>query len=122
MLTSKLESWHDLVVQFGRNIERHVKNGKFEECIGTLELAIRRTAEAVHNQVIAEMLDSLNEKTREIMRRILILPGRALQGLEQQRALLAAMRQGDAALAEKLKRRNIRSSLESLECHQSFIL
>jgi len=68
------------------------------------------------------MLDSINDKTREIMRRIIILPGRAAEGLKQHRAVLAAMRKGDAALAEKLRRGNIRSSREYLERYQNFIL
>ncbi len=119
---SKPESWQDLVVQFGRDMERHVRNGEYEEYIGKLELVRRRTAEAAHNPVLAEMLDSINDKTREIMRRIIILPGRAAEGLKQHRAVLAAMRKGDAALAEKLKRRNIRSSREFLERFQSFVL
>jgi DNA-binding GntR family transcriptional regulator len=68
------------------------------------------------------MLDSINDKTREIMRRIIILPGRAAEGLKQHRAVLAAMRKGDAAMAEKLKRENIRSSREFLERYQGFIL
>ncbi|MBY0269287.1 MAG: GntR family transcriptional regulator [Burkholderiales bacterium] len=119
---SKPESWQDLVVQFGRDMERHVRNGEFEEYIGKLELVRRRTTEAARNPVLAEMLDSINDKTREIMRRIIILPGRAAEGLKQHRAVLAAMRKGDAALAEKLKRGNIRSSREFLERYQSFIL
>jgi DNA-binding GntR family transcriptional regulator len=119
---SKPESWQDLVIEFGRNMERHVRNGNFEEYIATLELVRRRTIEAARNPVLADMLDSINDKTREIMRRIIILPGRAAEGLKQHRAVLAAMRKGDAALAEKLKRRNIRSSREFLERYQSFIL
>lgn len=119
---SKPGAWQDLVIQFGRDMERHVRNGEFEEYISKLELVRRRTTEAARNPVLAEMLDSINDKTREIMRRIIILPGRAAEGLKQHRAVLAAMRKGDAALAEKLKRRNIRSSREFLERYRSFIL
>lgn len=118
---SKPESWQDLVVQFGRDMEQHVRNGEFEKYISKLELLRRRTIEAACNPVLADMIDSINDKTREIMRRIIILPGRAAEGLKQHRAVLAAMRKGDAALAEKLKRKNIRSSREYLERYQSFI-
>ena len=116
------ESWQDLVVLFGRPMERHVKNGEFEDYIAKLELLRRRTIEAAGNRVLADMLDSINDKTREIMRRIIILPGRAAEGLRQHRVVLAAMRKGDATLAEKLKRENIRSSREFLERYQGFIL
>jgi DNA-binding GntR family transcriptional regulator len=115
-------SWQDLVKLFGRPMEKHVRNGEFEDYIANLELLRRRTIEAANNNVLADMLDSINDKTREIMRRIIILPGRAAEGLKQHRAVLAAMRGGNAALAEKLRRRNIRSSREYLERYQGFIL
>jgi DNA-binding GntR family transcriptional regulator len=114
--------WRDLVILFDRPMERHVKNGEFEDYIAKLEVLRRRTMEAAANRVLAEMLDSINDKTREIMRRIIILPGRAAEGLKQHRAVLAAMHKGNAALAEKLKRENIRSSRKFLERYQGFIL
>ena len=115
-------SWQDLVTLFGQPMDKHVRNGEFEDYIAKLELLRRRTIEAAGNRVLADMLDSINDKTREIMRRIIILPGRAAEGLKQHRAVLAAMRKGDAALAEKLRRGNIRSSREYLERYQNFIL
>ena len=115
-------SWQDLVTLFGQPMDKHVRNGEFEDYIAKLELLRRRTIEAANNRVLADMLDSINDKTREIMRRIIILPGRAAEGLKQHRAVLAAMRKGDAALAEKLRRGNIRSSREYLERYQNFIL
>jgi DNA-binding GntR family transcriptional regulator len=122
VLRSRPESWQDLVTLFGAPMERHVRNGQFEDYIAKLELLRRRTIEAAGNRVLADMLDSINDKTREIMRRIIILPGRAEEGLKQHRAVLAAMRKGDAGLAEKLRRANIRSSREYLERYQAFIL
>lgn len=119
---SKPGAWRDLVTLFGKPMEKHIRNGEFEEYIANLELLRRRTSETAGNPVLADMLDSINDKTREIMRRIIILPGRADEGLQQHRAVLAAMHKGDAVLAEKLKRANIRSSRECLERYQSFIL
>ena len=116
------ESWQDLVTLFGQPMGRHVKNAEFEDYIAKLELLRRRTLNASGNRVLADMLDSINDKTREIMRRIIILPGRAAEGLKQHRAVLGAMRKGDASQAEQLKRRNIRSSREYLERYQGFIL
>jgi len=115
-------SWQDLVQVFGRPMETIVKRGEFEKYIANLDELRSRTLEAAGNGVLADMLDSINDKTREIQRRIIILPGRAAEGLEQHRAVLAAMRQGDAAGAEELRRANIRSSREYLERYQSFVL
>jgi len=119
---SKPESWQDLVIMFGKPMEKHLKNGEFEDYIAKLEILRSRTANAADSAVLADMLDSIHEKTREIMRRIIILPGRAAEGLKQHRAVLNAMCKGNAELAEKLKRENIRSSRDCLVRYQSFIL
>jgi DNA-binding GntR family transcriptional regulator len=119
---SKPASWHDLVQLFGRPMEQLVKSGRFEDYIANLDRLRRRTIEAAGNAVLEDMLDSINDKTREIQRRIIILPGRAAEGLKQHRAVLAAMRRGDALAAEKLRRANIRSSRDYLERFQSFVL
>ena len=119
---TKSSSWQDLVQVFGRPMETIVKRGEFEKYIANLDKLRSRTLEAAGNGVLADMLDSINDKTREIQRRIIILPGRAAEGLEQHRAVLAAMRKGDAGGAEELRRANIRSSREYLERYQTFVL
>ena len=119
---SKPQAWQDLVQLFGKPMEAIVKRGEFEKYIANLELLRGRTVEAAGSSVLADMLDSINDKTREIQRRIIILPGRAAEGLKQHRAVLAAMRKGDALAAEQLRRANIRSSREYLERFQSFVL
>lgn len=119
---TKPESWQSLVTLFGKPMERSVKSGDFEDYIEKLQLLRHRTSEAANNRVLTDMLDSIHDKTRELMRRIIILPGRAADGLQQHRAVLGAMRKGDALLAEKLKRENIRSSREFLVRYQNFIL
>jgi DNA-binding GntR family transcriptional regulator len=118
----KPQSWQDLVQLFGRPMEAIVKCGEFEKYIANLDLLRSRTLEAAGNSVLADMLDSINDKTREIQRRIIILPDRAAEGLQQHRAVLAAMRKGNAAKAEELRRANIRSSREYLERFQNFVL
>ena len=119
---TKTQSWQDLVRLFGRPMERLIADGRFEDYIANLERLRSRTVEAASNAVLADMLDSINDRTREIQRRIIILPGRAAEGLQQHRAVLAAMREGDALKAERLRRANIRSSREYLERFQSFVL
>jgi DNA-binding GntR family transcriptional regulator len=103
-------------------METIVKRGEYEKYIANLDQLRSRTLEAAGNGVLADMLDSINDKTLDIQRRIIILPGRAADGLQQHRAVLAAMRKGDAGKAEELRRANIRSSREYLERYQSFVL
>ncbi len=119
---SRPSSWQDLVRLFGKPMEAIVRRGEFEEYIANLGQLRSRTIEAAGNAVLADMLDSINDKTREIQRRIIILPGRAAEGLTQHRAVLAAMRKGNALEAERLRRANIHSSREYLERFQSFVL
>ncbi len=118
----KPQAWQDLVQLFGRPMEAIVKRGEFEAYIANLDRLRSRTLEAAGNAVLADMLDSINDKTLEIQRRIIILPGRAAEGLQQHRAVLAAMRKGDALKAEELRRVNLRSSREYLERFQNFVL
>ena len=116
------KSWQDLVRLFGRPMQSLVSEGRFEDYIANLRQLRSRIIEAADNRVLADMLDSINDKTREIQRRIIILPGRAVEGLKQHRAVIAAMRRGDAVDAEQLRRANIRSSRDYLERFQSFVL
>ena len=118
----KPQTWQDLVQLFGRPMEAIVKRGDFEQYIANLDRLRTRTVEAAANGVLAGMLDSINDKTREIQRRIIILPGRAAEGLEQHRAVLTAMRKGNAIKAEELRRANIRSSRDYLERFKNFVL
>jgi len=118
------ESWQDLVDLFaeGGQMEKYLEQGEVELFFENYEKLRRRIIEAARNPVIAEMLDSILEKTRVMMRRVQILPGRAARGLSEQRAFLAAMRAGNADEAERLRRENIRSAIRDLRRYQSFVI
>ncbi len=115
-------SWQDLIDLFNGPMKKYVKQGDFESFIAGYGVLRRRMIEAAANPVLAAALDSIYEKTQAIIRRIIILPGRAEQGLAEHRALLAALRRGDAAAAERLRRGNMRSAKETLQRYQSFVL
>jgi len=57
-----------------------------------------------------------------VIRRIVILPGRAKEGLSEHRAVVAAMRAGDGEAAEKLKRINLQNAKDSLRRFQKYVL
>jgi DNA-binding GntR family transcriptional regulator len=116
------KSWQDLVDAFDGRVGEYVKSGDLESYIAELEKLRQRTIEAAKNPVLQDMLDGIHDKTQAIIRRIIILPGRAERGLEEHRALLAAMRIGDALEAERLKRENIRSAREYLRRFEKFVL
>ena len=116
------ESWQDLVEMFDGPMGEYVKQHDFESFLAGYGIFRRRLIEAAANPVLAGMLDSIYEKTQAIIRRIIVLPGRAEHGLSEHRAVLAAMRRGDADEAERLRRVNMRSGKDYLTRYQSFVL
>lgn len=115
-------AWDDLAEKFGKPMERHVERGALDAYLATYDLFRRRMIAAADNAILTNLLDSIHDKTKVLIRRIIILPGRAKRGLAEHRALLAAMRKGDGREAERLKRKNIASSREYLRRYQDFLL
>ena len=116
------ESWQDLVDHFQVPMAKYVRDGDFDTYIAGYERLRERIVEAARNVVVAQMLDSIYEKTNVVIRRIIILPGRAETGLREHQAVLAAMRRGDPAEAERLKRQNLRSAKETLMRFRNYVL
>lgn len=114
--------WQDLVEQFGDPMGRHVEEGDYDAFLDGYATFRSRVSQAAANPVLADMLDSIYEKTQALIRRIIILPGRAEVGLGEHRAVLEAMRNGDAALAEERRRNNMRSAKEYLRRYERFVL
>lgn len=116
------ESWQDLVEHFDAPMGRHVEDGDYDSFLAGYDKFRSRVADAAANPVMADMLDSIYEKTQALIRRIIILPGRAEVGLSEHRAVLEAMRDGNASLAEERRRANMRSAKEYLRRYERFVL
>ena len=116
------ESWQDLVELFDAPLDEDVRRSDFEAYIVKLELLRRRTIEGAQNQMLADIIDKIQDRTRALIRRIIILPGRMAIGVEEHRVVLRAMRMGDAEGAEQAKRANIRSGAAYLRRYEAFIL
>lgn len=116
------ESWQDLLDQFRGPMGRLIQEGNLDAYTAGYEAFRKRIIEAAANPLLAEMLDSIFEKTQVLIRRILILPGRAEVGLQEHIAVLEAMRRGDADEAERLRRANMRSAKAYLERYQKYVL
>ncbi|HZB90484.1 MAG TPA: GntR family transcriptional regulator, partial [Stellaceae bacterium] len=104
------EDWTDLAERFDAISEEALRSGDLDEYAAAYAEMRNRIFSAAANPVLLGMLDSIFEKTQVIMRRVMILPGRPEKGLKEHRAVLAAIRRGDSAEAERLKRANIRSA------------
>jgi DNA-binding GntR family transcriptional regulator len=123
-LNTPPESWQYWVDQLrpGGPMQKFVDRGEIEAYFENYERMRRDIIEAAGNPVLTSMLDGILEKTRVIMRRVQILPGRVTQALEEHRAVLVAMRTGDPAEAERLRRENIRSAIATLKRFQQYVL
>jgi DNA-binding GntR family transcriptional regulator len=115
------ESWSDLAELFDRPLGEAVESANYEALFNGIETYRRRVIEAAGNPMLAEFLAGIYDKTQVIIRRTLILPGRAEQSLREHRAIISAMRAGEAYEAERLKRENMRTARMFLEKYQKFV-
>lgn len=116
------ESWQDLVDFFDAPMGSFVAEGDLDAFVEGYARFNTRIAESAGNSVLTDMLDSIYDRTQVLIRRIVVLPGRAEVGLEEHRAVLAAMRRGEAELAERLRRQNMVSAREYLQRYEQFVL
>jgi len=116
------EEWQEFVDLFGAPMEELVKAGDFDGYLACYGRFRSRFIERARNPVAAQMLDSIYEKTHVVIRRIVILPGRAQAGLREHRATVAAMRAGKAEEAERAKRANLEGAKEYLRRFEKYVL
>ncbi len=121
-LNAPPESWQELLDYFSGPLAEHAAKGEFDAFLAGYERFRRRLLEAANNPLLAQMLDSIYEKTQVLIRRIIILPDRAKTGLREHIAVLEAMRRGDAEAAERLRRENMRSAKAWLLRYQKYVL
>jgi len=114
--------WSDLAELFDGSLGEAVARADYETLFGGIETYRRRVIEAANNPMLADYLASIYDKTQVIIRRTLILPGRAEQSLCEHRAIISAMQAGDGYEAERLKRENMRTARMFLEKYQKFVL
>ena len=108
--------------RFGAPMDKLIRTGNLETYVTELEGLRQRIIQMAGNPVLSDLLDAIHDRTQVIIRRIIILPGRAEQGLQEHRAVLAALAKRDGEAAERLRRANIRSAREYLRRFQSFVL
>jgi DNA-binding GntR family transcriptional regulator len=114
--------WERALAYFKGPMVKFVADGDIDAYIAGYEAFRREMIDGARNPVLAGMLDSILERTQALIRRIIILPGRAEIGLRQHTAMLEAMCRGDADEAERLRRENMRSAKAYLERYQKYIL
>ena len=116
------DTWEDMVERFGKPIEEAMERGDLDFYVDCVTEFRQRAIVAANNPILAAQLDGLYDRTKVLIRRLVLVPGRALEGMRQHQEVLQAMRDGNAVLAEQLKRKNIRSSRESFCSYQKYLL
>jgi len=114
--------WKALEKKFGEPCEQMVKNRDYEEYLALITDFRKRTVEAAQNKELSKLIDSIYAKIRIVQRRIIILPGRIEQAINEHRTVIKAIMEGDPAKAEKMKRSNLRSAREYLKKYEKWVL
>jgi len=119
---SKPEDWQDLAKQFGEPFEQIVKNQEFEKYLDLISTFRDRMVAAARSEELSKLIFSMYVKIQIVQRRIVILPGRIQQAIEEHRAVLKAIMEGNPDRAEKMKRFNMQNARECLEKYKKWVL
>lgn len=115
-------AWTGLLEQFGSGAEAMIAAGELEPYAELINTFRREVIRHCDSGTLTDMLDSLFERTGFLVRRLVLMPGRAMEGLKDHRAVLTAMNAGKAEEAERLKRINIRNARECFRRYQKLVL
>lgn len=118
---TKPGSWQDMVDLFGPSLEQEVIDGNYEALFSAVYAYRHRVTEAAANATLMDSLERIYDKTYVLIRRTLILPGRAMQSLKEHRGIIEAIHRGDALEAERLKRENMQTAREALQKYHKFV-
>lgn len=119
---SKPEDWDELIALFGEPLEAVVDRGDYESYFDAIKEYRNAVTEHAANPYLDEVLSGIHDQVHSIIRRILIIPGRARESLLEHRKVLQALRAGDEEEAERLKRENMRAARKALEAYQDFLI
>ena len=116
------ETWDSLIELFGPSMDETLERNDFDAYAEANYQFRRQCIAAADNEVLSNLLDSLYDRTMVLIRRLVLVPGRAQEGIRQHREILAAMRAGKAEQAERLKRANIRSARDWFKNYQKYLM
>jgi DNA-binding GntR family transcriptional regulator len=119
---SKPQDWLEFATAFAEPATRMVEKQEFESYLKLVASFRERIVKAAGNPELSLLIYSLYDKIIIIQRRVVILPGRLKQAINEHRAVLKALMAQDADLAEQKKRENLRSAKEFLMKYKTWIL
>lgn len=114
--------WQDLVELFDEPMAAIVERKDLHAYVANYEELRGRLIKAAASPALANLLRWLYDLTDIFVRRILLASDRTYYGLRDHRAVLAALRAGDAAEAERLRRLTIANIRLAVEQYSAFVL
>jgi DNA-binding GntR family transcriptional regulator len=106
--------WDDLARQFDALLPAAGSREQLAAYIHTYENFRARVIHAADNPLLTDALERLHDKTKMIMRRVLLVSNRSHAALAEHRGVVQAMQKGDAEEAERLRRKSIAAAREYL--------
>jgi DNA-binding GntR family transcriptional regulator len=116
------EIWDDLIEVFDTTMADIVERKDFDAYLAQYERLRTRLVAAAASPSLAELLERLNDMTRIVGRRMLVISDRTAHALHDHRAVLAALRAGDPDAAEQHRRATIRHVKEVVRRYHAFLL
>uniref|UniRef100_A0A9E8A252 GntR family transcriptional regulator n=1 Tax=Bosea sp. NBC_00436 TaxID=2969620 RepID=A0A9E8A252_9HYPH len=121
-LNSKPKHWAELVALFGAPMDEALEKQDIEAIFQAVHAYRREVIKRANNPHLTDSLDRIYDRTQMLIRRLLLLPGRAPLSVREHRKILDAMINSDADAAEKMKRKNFQTARSFLEKYQEFLL
>lgn len=115
-------SWDALRERFGEPAETALGQNDLNFYVESVNMFRQESFREARNEVLSQSLDVLYDRSRVLIRRLVLVPGRAKAGMHQHREILEAMIAGHAEEAESLKRENIRSARSWFAEYAKFLL
>ncbi|MGY6272120.1 GntR family transcriptional regulator [Achromobacter denitrificans] len=114
--------WEALAQRFNGPAKTALETGDLDFYVDCVTSFREKTLAASGNPLLAAQMEGIYDRTKVLIRRLMLVPGRAAKGLQQHQEILKAMCAGDAELAERLKRANIRDSRNSFQHYRKYVL
>lgn len=115
-------AWDELRERFGEPAETALAANDLNFYVESVNMFRHQSFREARNEVLSQSLDVLYDRSRVLIRRLVLVPGRAKAGMLQHREILDAMIAGRAEEAEALKRENIRSARAWFSEYAKFLL
>lgn len=114
-------TWDDLIALFGAPMQAIVKAKDLHGYVHNYRKMHERLIEVAASAPLADLLHRLNDMTSIFGQRVLLLTDRTEQALKEHRAVLQALKRGDAEAAESARRATIANVRGLVEKYAAFV-